>query len=266
MKLEFSKANRFLPFLILLGIALGYAEVVMGSKYNTLQVILIHLLTSFLIGYSILILLINDKILFSKLKHVWQKYIVLLVLFIAVAIIASEIEVICRNVIFDNSPYKFLSGGKIYLLNSLITIIIGFGSYISIQFPWPGQVKEEEEIENEGVNQELEAIQQIPLKEGDNIILLDVNEVAFFEAYDNYAMVFDIEGKKRLCDFSLRFLESRLSKDFIRIHRKHIINRNHIAKIQPHLNGRYVIEMKNKIKVISSKSSAPLIKAIIKLN
>lgn len=263
--LELKKVNRFIPFLLLLGVALGLVEIFMGSEYNSLQVILIHILTTFLIGYAMVLILINERSLFTTIVNLNIKYFVLLLLLVLVSIIASEIEQIFRTVAFDNKPYQFFSGGNIYLLNTIVTITIAVGSYLSINFIWPETIAEEHK-DGKQVEETHEAINQIPIKQGDNIFLHNVEEIAFFEAYDNYSMVFDLNGKKQLCDFSLRFLESKLSKDFIRIHRKHIINKNQISKIQPHLNGRYNIEMKNGTKVMSSKSYAPLIKAIIKLS
>jgi len=266
MELQFAKVNRFIPFLMILGIALGFAEIFMGSSYNNIQVILVHILTTFLIGYSMLVILLNHNSLFSTLSNIWFKYFVWMILLIIVALVASEIEVIFRTVVFDNKPYQFLSGGNIYLLNAIVTTAVGIGSYLSINFEWPKKDILQEDKPASDKTPETEPITQIPIKQGENIVLLAVDEVAFIEAYDNYSMVYDLSGRKQLSDYSLIFLESRLNRNFIRIHRKHIINKNQIAKIQSHLNGRYVIEMKNDKKVMSSKSYAPLIKSMIKLN
>jgi hypothetical protein len=265
MKLQFSRINRFLPFLLFLGIALGFAEIVIGSPYNKVQVILIHVITSFLIGYTILIILANHETIFRSVHSNWQKYLILLSILIVIAIIASEVEIIFRTVVFDNQPYQFFSGGKMYVFNAIITVTIGIGSYISIQWPWLNKASQSEFASTSELFEE-ESIERIPLKQGEDIVLINIEQIVLFEAFDNYSLAYDLQGKKRLCDYSLLFLESKLDRDFIRIHRKHIVNKAQIRKIQAHLNGRYVLEMKNDMKVTSSKSYAPLIKSIIKLS
>ena len=120
------------------------------------------------------------------------------------------------------------------------------------------------EEENLEANQ---PIAKIPVKKGETILLIAVEEIAYFEAYDNYAFVFDVKGNKMLCDYSLLFLEKRLGHSFIRIHRKFIVNTLHIKQIKPQLNSRYLIEFdKPQLEPISSsKSYAASIRSLIKI-
>ncbi|MEL6924088.1 MAG: LytTR family DNA-binding domain-containing protein [Bacteroidota bacterium] len=108
---------------------------------------------------------------------------------------------------------------------------------------------------------------QIPVKQGESILLINTATILYFEAYDNYAFVYDEQGGKRLCDYSLLFLAERLEDHFLRIHRKYIINTRFIRQIKPHLNGRYLIELDgpDSISLTSSKSYGEAIRQLIRL-
>jgi len=87
-----------------------------------------------------------------------------------------------------------------------------------------------------------EVITTIPVKQGEHIQLINVADIVYFEAFDNYSYLHHKSGKRMLCDYPLVFLEKRLGKDFLRIHRKYIVHAVHIQQIIPHLNGRYLIK------------------------
>ena len=112
-----------------------------------------------------------------------------------------------------------------------------------------------------------EKLTTIPIRKGENILLYPTAEILFFEAYDNYAFLFDFEGKKHLCNYSLLHLEKKLAPDFLRVHRKYLVNKHQIAQFKPHLKGRFVIEFKNKHKttITSSSSYTHVIKSLMKL-
>ncbi|NHF61271.1 response regulator transcription factor [Flavobacteriaceae bacterium TP-CH-4] len=109
-------------------------------------------------------------------------------------------------------------------------------------------------------------ISHIPIKKGENILFVPIENIVYFEAFDNYSFVYDKKGEKKLCDYSLLFLETRLGEEFSRVHRKYIVNKGHIEQIKPHLNGRYVILFGNQISpVMSSKSYSATIRKLIKI-
>ncbi|MEM6801010.1 MAG: LytTR family DNA-binding domain-containing protein, partial [Bacteroidota bacterium] len=79
--------------------------------------------------------------------------------------------------------------------------------------------------------------------------------------------LYDMEGKKSLGTDPLAFLEKRLPDNFLRAHRKYLINKMLIHQIKPHLKGRYVIEFKDKgnSSITSSQSYTEAIKSLIRL-
>ncbi len=111
-----------------------------------------------------------------------------------------------------------------------------------------------------------DAITSIPVKQGENILLIPIQDIVYFEAFDNYSFVHTLTGEKKLCDYSLIFLEKRLSNNFSRMHRKYIVNKNHIKQIKPHVNSRYLIVFNTGLDpIISSKGYATLIRKLIKI-
>ena len=89
----------------------------------------------------------------------------------------------------------------------------------------------------------------------------------YFESYDNYSFLFNISGERILTNNSLSELERKLGSEFLRVHRKYLINRNLIHQVQPQFKGRYTIYFKdkNKSSIISGASFAEVIRGIIKI-
>jgi DNA-binding LytR/AlgR family response regulator len=128
-----------------------------------------------------------------------------------------------------------------------------------------------EETKTEDPNEEPDNKYQIttnfPVKIGDKVIFIKVENIVSFTADNIYVNLNDIDCNKYLLDNSLSNLELRLPINFIRIHRSTIINRNLIKEIHKYLNGRFALFMKDKIgtKFISGQSYAAKIKELIEI-
>ncbi|QMU28804.1 LytR/AlgR family response regulator transcription factor [Adhaeribacter radiodurans] len=90
--------------------------------------------------------------------------------------------------------------------------------------------------------QPVKELKVIPVKTGDQIVLVPVKEIVFLEAKDKYVTLHLVK-KKYLLDQSLAYLEERLPADFIRVQRAYIINQNHIQEIRKYFNGGFVFTM-----------------------
>lgn len=77
----------------------------------------------------------------------------------------------------------------------------------------------------------------IPIKIGDRIILLNLDNVVWFEANSKSVHLYDSNGKKYLVDFSLNNLETKLPDNFIRVSRFAIVNKDYIAECRKYLKG-----------------------------
>lgn len=74
-------------------------------------------------------------------------------------------------------------------------------------------------------------------------IIIDVNEILYFSANSPYVNIFHL-SKKYLHTETLKSLETQLDdKQFIRIHKSHIVNSDKIISIQSRKNGDYNVTL-----------------------
>ncbi|MEM9000860.1 MAG: LytTR family DNA-binding domain-containing protein [Bacteroidota bacterium] len=272
---DLKKTNRYLPHIALVGTGIGTANYFLNDQFNWLQWILLSLSTSFIIGYTLIGISLSKSWYMSKIKPAWKIYLILLFAFFLVGAVATEVEYSIRILVFSDQTYRLFSAGKMYLFNGTISLVLGYSFFQNIySFP-KGYVSTKNdntttfslEPKPKDVMGYSNPIAHIPVKTGENIFLVPIAEIVYFEAFDNYAFVLTQKGVKKLCDYSLLFLEKRLGPDFLRIHRKYIVNINHIKQIKPYLNGRYVIlfDTPHLSAITSSKSYAAVIRKLIKI-
>ncbi len=104
-----------------------------------------------------------------------------------------------------------------------------------------------------------------PVKEGNKISLIQFDDIVDFTASNNFIFMTDTAGKDYLVDSNLTDLETKLPKDFIRVHKSTIVNSKLISEVKKLANGRYDLVMKcNKERIIQcSKNYNDRIKSII---
>lgn len=107
----------------------------------------------------------------------------------------------------------------------------------------------------------------IPVKMGERILLIRLEEIVYFEAEDKYVYLHTLEDKKYLIDHSLSALEDKLPASFVRTSRSVIINQRHIKEIQKYFSGRYVLLMNNKAqtKLTTGLSYAEKVRALMEI-
>ncbi|AXT60876.1 LytTR family transcriptional regulator [Aquimarina sp. AD10] len=269
----FKQANRFIPHIVFVGLGIGTANYSINEDLNWIQWIIQSVSTSFLIGYTLIIIGLNKSWFKFYFKTRIKFYLFISLAFFLVGVLASEVEHVIRSLVFHSQQFKPLSAGKMYLFNGIISLVLGY-SFFKYDFQKNKNLKS---IENQKTLQdqknktdkfldETDAITSIPVKQGENIFLIPIRDISYFEAFDNYSFVHNLLGEKRLCDYSLLFLEKRLDKNFSRVHRKYIVNKSHIEQIKPHFNGRYLIVFNNGLDPIaSSKGYSTTIRKLIKI-
>ncbi len=100
-------------------------------------------------------------------------------------------------------------------------------------------------------NQKNNYLERIAVKTAFKIVILQIDEVSWFEAYGDYVKVHS-EDKFYLMNDSMIQLEGKLDpKKFTRIHRSTIVCINDIRELQPHWNKEFYLTLKNgkKLKV-----------------
>ena len=88
---------------------------------------------------------------------------------------------------------------------------------------------------------------RIQVKKGDKIKLLDQGNITHFIADEKYTRVSTF-SESFLIDKSLTNLEALLEDCFVRIHRKAIVNINHIDEIVRMFKGSFKVVMKDDMK------------------
>ncbi len=251
--------------ILIIGVGLGIGSFALGLGNNLEQSIIQHVLISLIIGYGILLTTYNYPKWLGKKTTLFRTKIILLVVFSLIAVIATMVDLFIRNIVFNHQSYDFSNEGGVFIFNIIIALIVGFGH--------DALINPKRQIEKTAIPANSQAallnteLKEIPIRQGEITKLHQVEDIIFFEAYDNYSFLCDIESNRLLCNYPLSFLENRLANNFIRVHRKYIINKNQILQIQPHLKGRYILAFKdkNQTSIISSASYMNLIKSIIKL-
>jgi two-component system LytT family response regulator len=107
------------------------------------------------------------------------------------------------------------------------------------------------------------AVRRIVAKSGDEYLLLNANEVLAFEADGD--LVWIITAKKRyLATQSLKAIQDKLrSTNFRRIHRKALVNIDHVRKMSTLSSQRWLLTLANDQEFIVSKRQAHNVRQLL---
>ena len=97
-------------------------------------------------------------------------------------------------------------------------------------------------------------------RHGSDMHLLDPAEVVAFEADGETVFIITAAGGRYYAEHTLKALEARLDARFRRVHRKTIINTDHIRRISPLSSKRWLLKMSNGMDVVVAKRLAGLIR------
>ncbi len=121
-----------------------------------------------------------------------------------------------------------------------------------------------EELMQSSVTKHSDEQHRIVVKDGSQIVILPVQDVTHFEAYDDYVKIFNAHTfflKKR----TMNYYEDLLNPtQFVRVHRSFIINLNHLTKIEAVDKTNYVAVLKNGTKVPLSRNGHAKLKTVLK--
>lgn len=123
------------------------------------------------------------------------------------------------------------------------------------------ETSEKERVQNKNIETFTELrkdsiiqIERLFVKTGTKIDVVPVDSIVKIDAQDDYVEIFTAD-KKYLKNDTMNYLEKVLpSKTFTRVHRSHIINLNHINKIEKYGKESYVVILKDGSIVNVSKS------------
>ena len=96
--------------------------------------------------------------------------------------------------------------------------------------------------------------ERLAVKSGGKVVLLNIEEVDWIEAADNYVNL-HIENECHLHRQTMAALEGKLSADkFMRISRSTIVNIERIKELQPLFHGEYAVILRNGTRLTLSRS------------
>ncbi len=108
-----------------------------------------------------------------------------------------------------------------------------------------------------------EEFERVVVKNGNNIRIIPIDDIDYFEAYDDYVKIHVADGyflKKK----TMNYFESVLDPaKFVRAHRSYIVQIPQITKIEPYEKDGHVALLKSGKKVPLSKSGYTKLKAVL---
>jgi len=110
-------------------------------------------------------------------------------------------------------------------------------------------------------------ITSIPVKLGDRMLFIRIEEVSYFSAEEKYVNIFTKDGKTYLCDFPLKNLEEKLGETFLRIHRSLLVNVSRIREINKHYGSRFVVKMDDtsQTKLLSGRGYCEQVRGLMEI-
>lgn len=91
------------------------------------------------------------------------------------------------------------------------------------------------------------------LRERDAIVPVAIDQVVRFEADGDYVMV-HTHDRSHLVRLRIQDLEARLGERFLRVHRSHLVNMDHVQRFENQEDARLVVVMSDGTRVVASRS------------
>lgn len=91
------------------------------------------------------------------------------------------------------------------------------------------------------------------LRERDAIVPVAIDQVVRFEADGDYVKV-HTHDRSHLVRLRIQDLESRLGERFLRVHRSHLVNMDHVQRFENQEDARLVVLMSDGTRVVASRS------------
>lgn len=90
-----------------------------------------------------------------------------------------------------------------------------------------------------------EKLERIVVKTGTKIKVIPVDKISYFEAQDDYIMLYTDDGK-HLKQGTMKYYEDHLdSSKFIRVHRSYIVRIDQVVQLEPYSKDNYLLKLKN---------------------
>lgn len=101
-------------------------------------------------------------------------------------------------------------------------------------------------LENISLIAPRKAMTSITIRNGDKIVFVKLDDVAYFKADEKYVSLFTNSGKEIITDQSLAQLEEKLPENFLRVQRSVLLNKNYVQEVQAYFYCRYIIVLNDR--------------------
>jgi len=99
-----------------------------------------------------------------------------------------------------------------------------------------------------------EPLERIVVKSGSKIKVIPVDRIFYFEAQDDYVMIYTDDGK-HLRQGTMKYYEDHLDRSkFIRIHRSYIVRTDMVVQLEPYAKDNYILKLKNGVTLKVSRN------------
>lgn len=108
-----------------------------------------------------------------------------------------------------------------------------------------------------------ESQNRVVVKKGQNIVVLAVQRIYYFEAFDDYVKIYTAEGfylKKKTMSYFEKTLEA---SQFVRVHRSYLLNVQELTRIEPMEKDNHVALLKNGARVPLSQAGYGKLKSVL---
>lgn len=108
-----------------------------------------------------------------------------------------------------------------------------------------------------------ESQNRVVVKKGQNIVVLPVQRIHYFEAFDDYVKIFTTEGfylKKKTMAFFEKTLDA---SQFVRIHRSYLLNLQELTRIEPMEKDSHVALLKSGARIPLSQTGYTKLKSVL---
>jgi two-component system, LytTR family, response regulator len=106
-------------------------------------------------------------------------------------------------------------------------------------------------------------VRRLFVRDGGRVVPLPMTSIERIEACDDYLIVHGAARQYRL-NLQLSALEARLDPaQFVRIHRSHMINLDHLASISPYDGSRFQVTLRSGTMLVASRQRSKLLRDLV---
>jgi two-component system LytT family response regulator len=119
--------------------------------------------------------------------------------------------------------------------------------------------------EHDAINQLAEKSNRLVVRVKNEIKIISIKDVSFFEAEDDYIAIHSKDGKF-LKKMTMKSLEEALDPSkFARVHRSFMVNLNEVTQIEPYERENFLVKLRNGKQVPVSKSGYSRLRQVLGL-